>query len=79
MTNNSGDVGKFKRALDKQNEAERGRSSPEKHQRDRAEGEAAHHGLRALGKDSKGRPQQDGTKQDATTKKSPQSTRNQSR
>ena len=74
MANKNGDVGKFKRALDKQNEAERGRSSPEKHQRDTAEGEAAHHGLGALEKHSKGRPQQA-----ATTRKSPQSARSQSR
>jgi hypothetical protein len=76
MANQSGDVGKFKRALDKQNESERGRSSPEKHQRDAAEGEAAHHGLGALEKHSKGRPKQGQT---ATTKKSPQSARSQAR
>jgi hypothetical protein len=76
MTNKSGDVDNFKRALDQQNQAERGRSSFEKHARDAAEGEAAHHGLGALEKHSKGRPEQ---KQTATTKKSPQSTRSQSR
>jgi hypothetical protein len=79
MANQSGDVGKFKRALDKQNEAERGRNTPEKHQRDKAEGEAAHHGLGALEEHSKGRPKQDAMKQTATTKKSPQSARSQSR
>jgi hypothetical protein len=79
MANQNGDVGKFKRALDKQNETERGRSLPEKHQRDAAESEAAHHGLGALEKHSTGRPQQDSTEQTATTKKSPQSARSQSR
>lgn len=76
MTDKDGNVDKFKHALDKQNEAERGRNSPEKHQRDAAEGEAAHHGLGALEKQSKGRPE---AQQTATTKKSPQSTRSQSR
>jgi len=76
MTSKNGDVSKFKRALDQQNQAERGRNSPEKHKRDQAEGEAAHHGLGALEKHSKGRPEQ---KQTATTKKSPQSARSQSR
>jgi len=79
MANQNGDVGKFKRALDKQNQAERGRSSPDKKTRDTAEGEAAHHGLGALEEHSKGRPKQDPTKQTATTKKSPQSARSQSR
>ncbi|WP_395018182.1 hypothetical protein [Dongia sp.] len=76
MADQNGDVGKFKRALDKQNQVERGRSSPEKHRRDTAEGEAAHHGLGALEKHSKGRPKQGQT---ATTKKSPQSARSQAR
>jgi hypothetical protein len=76
MTSKNGDVGKFKQALDKQNQAERGRSAPEKHARDEAEGEAAHHGLGALEKHSKGRPEEEQT---ATTKKSPQSARSQSR
>jgi hypothetical protein len=79
MANNSGDVSKFKRALDQQNQSERGRSAPEKQERDTAEGEAAHHGLGALEKHSKGRPQRDGTKQEATEKKSPQASRSQSR
>lgn len=76
MANNKGDLGKFKRALDQQNQAERGRSSPEKHKRDAAEGKAAHHGLAALEEHSKGRPKQGQT---ATTKKSPQSARSQAR
>jgi hypothetical protein len=76
MTSKNGNVDKFKRALDKQNQAERGRSAPEKHQRDAAEGEAAHHGLGALEKHSKGRPKEEQT---ATAKKSPQSARSQSR
>jgi hypothetical protein len=79
MAKKSGDVGKFKQALDKQNKLERGRSGPAKHRRDTAEGEAAKHGLGALEKQSKGRPKQDSTKQTATTKKSPQSARSQSR
>ncbi len=65
MANKSGDVEKFKQALDKQNALERNGSKPA---RDAAEGEAAHHGLGALEKHSKGRP-----------KKSPQSARSQSR
>jgi hypothetical protein len=76
MADKNGEVGKFKRALDKQNQAERGRGSPEKHRRDAAEGEAAHHGLGALEKHSKGRPKQ---RQTATTRKSPQSARSQAR
>jgi len=76
MTSKSGDVNKFKQALDQQNQAERGHSSPEKRKRDQAEGEAAHHGLGALEEHSKGRPEQEQT---ATTKKSPQSARSQSR
>jgi hypothetical protein len=76
MADKTGDVNKFKHALDKQNEAERGQSSSEKHQRDKAEGEAAQQGLGALQKHSKGRPEQEQT---ATTKKSPQSARSQSR
>jgi hypothetical protein len=76
MADKTGDVNKFKHALDKQNEAERGHSPSEKHRRDAAEGEAAHHGLGALEQHSKGRPKE---QQTATTKKSPQSTRSQSR
>lgn len=76
MANKSGDVEKFKQALDKQNRLERGGSKPA---RDAAEGEAAHHGLGALEKQSKGKPAQSSTKQTATTKKSPQSARSQSR
>jgi len=76
MADKDGNVDKFKHALDKQNEAERGRNSPEKRQRDTAEGEAAHHGLGALEKHSKGRPKE---QQTATTEKSPQATRSQSR
>ena len=79
MANKSGDVGKFKQVLDKQNKLERGSSGTAKRARDAAEGEAAHHGLAALEKDSKGKPQQDSTKQTATTKKSPQTARSQSR
>jgi hypothetical protein len=79
MTSKNNDVSKFKRALDQQNQAERGRSSPEKQKRDQAEGEAAHHGLGALEEHSKGRPRQDETKQEATEKKSPQASRSQSR
>ena len=74
MAKTNGDVGKFKRAIDKQNKLERGRSGATKHRRDTAEGEAAKHGLGALEKHSKGRP-----KQTATTKKSPQSARSQAR
>ncbi|GAB2175451.1 hypothetical protein [Dongia sp. agr-C8] len=76
MANKNGDLGKFKRALDQQNQVERGRSSSEKHQRDAAEGKAAHHGPGALEEQSKGRPKQG---QAATTRKSPQSARSQSR
>ena len=75
MAKTNGDVGKFKKALDKQNQAERS----SKHRRDTAEGEAAKHGLGALEKHSKGRPKQGSTKQTATTKKSPQSARSQTR
>jgi hypothetical protein len=79
MASKNSDVGKFKKALDKQNQLERGRSGPTKQRRDAAEGEAARHGLSALEKHSKGRPKQSSTKQTATTKKSPQSARSQSR
>jgi hypothetical protein len=79
MASKNGDVGKFKLALDKQNKLERGRSGAAKHRRDAAEGEAAKHGLGALEKHSKGRPKQGAMKQTATTKKSPQSARSQSR
>jgi hypothetical protein len=79
MAKANGDVGKFKRAIDKQNKLERGRSGPAKHKRDTAEGEAAKHGLSALEKHSKGRPKQGATKQTATTRKSPQSARSQAR
>jgi len=76
MAKTDGDVGKFKQALDKQNQAENRRSGPAKHKRDTAEGEAAKHGLGALERHSKGRPKQS---QKATTKKSPQSARSQAR
>jgi hypothetical protein len=79
MADKKGDVGKFKRAIDKQNAVERAPSGPAKHERDAAEGEAAHHGLGALEKHSKGRPKQDSGKQEATAKKSPQTTRSQAR
>ena len=79
MASKNGDVGKFKQALDKQNKLERGRSGTTRHRRDTAEGEAAKHGLGALEKHSKGRPKQATMKQKATTKKSPQSARSQSR
>lgn len=79
MATQNGDIGKFKRALDKQNKLERAPGGPAKHQRDSAEAEAAHHGLSALEKHSKGRPKLSSTKQKATTKKSPQSARSQSR
>ena len=73
------EVGKFKRALDKQNAVERGKSGSTRRQRDAAEGEAAKHGLGALEQHSKGRPQQKAATQRATTKKSPQATRSQAR
>ena len=76
MATKSGDVEKFKQALDKQNQAERGGS---KHARDAAEADAAHHGLGALEEHSKGKPERSSTKQTATTKKSPQTARSQSR
>jgi hypothetical protein len=79
MAKKSGDVGKFKQALDKQNKLERGRGGKAKHKRDAAEGEAAKHGLGALEKQSKGRPKQAAASQKATTKKSPQSARSQAR
>jgi hypothetical protein len=74
MATKSRDVEKFKQALDKQNKLERSPSRPAKRKRDAAEGAAAQHGLGALEKHSKGRP-----KQKATTKKSPQAARSQSR
>jgi len=79
MASKNGDVGKFKQALDKQNKLERASGTSAKHRRDAAEGEAAHHGLGALEKHSKGRPKQGSTQQKATTKKSPQAARSQSR
>jgi hypothetical protein len=79
MANKTGDVGKFTRAIDKQNQSERGRSGTAKRKRDTAEGEAAKHGLGALEKHSKGRPKRSAMKQTATTRKSPQSARSQSR
>jgi hypothetical protein len=79
MAKTNGDVGKFKQALDKQNKLERGRSGAAKKRRATAEGEAAKHGLGALEKHSKGRPKSSAAKQKATTKKSPQTVRSQSR
>jgi hypothetical protein len=79
MAEKSGDVAKFKQALDKQNRLERAPGGSARKQRDRAEGEAAQHGLGALEKHSKGRPKRESTKQTATTKKSPQAARSQSR
>jgi hypothetical protein len=79
MATQNGSTQKFKQALDKQNTVERGRNGATKRMRDAAEGEAAKHGLGALEKHSKGRPEQTATKQKATTKKSPQSARSQSR
>jgi hypothetical protein len=79
MAGKNGDIGKFKQALDKQNKLERAPTGSTKKRRDTAEGEAAHHGLGALEKHSKGRPEQSSTKQTATTKKSPQTARSQSR
>ncbi|MDQ7247141.1 hypothetical protein [Dongia sedimenti] len=79
MATKSGDVEKFKHAIEQQNSVERAPGGPAKHKRDAAEAEAAHHGLGALEKHSKGRPKQDAASQKATTKKSPQSARSQSR
>jgi hypothetical protein len=87
MAKTSGDVGKFKRALDQQNQLEHARSGPAKKKRDAVEGEAAQHGLGALEKQSKGRPKKSSARpkttaknsQKATTKKSPQATRSQAR
>jgi hypothetical protein len=76
MASKNGDVGKFKQALDRQNKLEQAPRGTAKKQRDAAEGEAAHHGLGALEKHSKGRPKE---QQTATTKKSPQAARSQSR
>jgi len=50
---------KFKKSLDKQNRLETKPGQPAKHQRDRAEGQAAKSGLPHLEKHSKGRPKQD--------------------
>jgi len=74
MATKKGDVGTFKRALDKQNKLERARGGPAKHKRDAAEGAAAQSGLPTLEKQSKGRP-----KQKATARKSPQAARSQAR
>ena len=52
----AGDGDHFKRSLDKQNKLETDRRAPAKHERDRAEGEAAKSGLPHLEKHSKGRP-----------------------
>src|SRR5690242_17567825 len=52
MANKNGDVGKFKRAIDKQNRSEHAHSGTAKRKRDTAEGEAAKHGLGALEKHS---------------------------
>ncbi len=79
MADKDGDVGKFKQALDKQNQLEGAAGGSAKKRRDSAEGEAAQHGLGALEKHSKGRPQHDSSEQTATTKKSPQSARSQDR
>ena len=79
MATKNGSTQKFKQAIDKQNKLEGRRNGPAKHRRDSAEGEAAKHGLGALEKHSKGRPKQGSTKQKATTRKSPQSVRSQSR
>ena len=49
---------RFKESLDKQNRLERARDGAERRKRDEAEGEAAHHGLAALERHSKGRPKQ---------------------
>ncbi|HVM85460.1 MAG TPA: hypothetical protein VMW18_16335 [Candidatus Binatia bacterium] len=70
----NGNTAQFKRAIDRQNKLERARSGPTKRKRDAVEGEAAHAGLRALEKHSKGRP-----KQTATARKSPQTARSQAR
>jgi hypothetical protein len=77
--NSTGQVGKFKRALDKQNAVERSKGGSAKRQRDDAEGEAAKHGLSALEKNSKGRPKQQAATQKTTTTKSPQAARYQAR
>jgi hypothetical protein len=79
MAKKSGDVGKFKQALDKQNKLERAKSGPAKKKRAAVEGEAAHEGLPLLEKHSKGRPKQSAATQKATTKKSPQTARGQAR
>jgi hypothetical protein len=79
MAKANGDVGKFKQALDQQNQVERAAGGSAKKRRDTAEAEAAHHGLGALEKHSTGRPKQGSTKQTATTKKSPQAARSQAR
>jgi hypothetical protein len=48
----------FKRALDKQNRLETARDEAAKRARDEAEGKAAHRGIPALERSSKGRPKQ---------------------
>jgi hypothetical protein len=79
MASKNGSVGKFKKALDKQNATERNPSGAARRRRDAAEGEAARQGLGALEKHSKGRPKQGTMKQTATTRKSPQAARSQAR
>lgn len=79
MAEKSGNVDKFKQALDKLNKLERACGGSAKNKRDAVEGEAAKQGLGALETQSKGRPKQAATTQEATTKKSPQAARSQSR
>ena len=57
------DGDKFKQSLDKQNKLETQPGRTAKHERDQAEGQAAKSGLPHLEKHSKGRPKQDGPKQ----------------
>ncbi|HVY98747.1 MAG TPA: hypothetical protein VHA35_04555 [Dongiaceae bacterium] len=52
------DGDRFKQSLDKQNRLETRPGAAARHQRDRAEGEAAKAGLPHLEKHSKGRPKQ---------------------
>jgi hypothetical protein len=73
------EAGTFKKAIDKQNKLESARGGAAKRKRDAAEGEAAQAGLPTLERQSKGRPKQGSMKQKATSKKSPQATRSQSR
>ena len=73
-TKATGDVERFKQALDQQNKVARATGGDAKRTRDAAEAEAAHEGLGALEENSKGRPEQK-----ATTKKSPQAARSQAR